>query len=174
MALNRVVKLIAVIALCCLAIFTGYQLAENRSVTGRHQNSISTLALPDVEGRIHQISEWQDQIVLINFWATWCAPCREEIPLFMDAQARYHGKGLQVVGVALDDPEAVRAFADDMGMQYPVLVGNEDTMALMYALGNEAGGLPYSVLTNRRHAVKYRKLGPFTSEELMMVLHKLL
>ncbi|MGD8429861.1 MAG: TlpA disulfide reductase family protein, partial [Ectothiorhodospiraceae bacterium] len=76
-------------------------------------------ALPDMNGERHSIAEWDGRVIVLNFWATWCAPCREEMPLLVDLQDKYGDQGLQIVGVALDRPDAVKAFADKMGLNYP-------------------------------------------------------
>ena len=81
--------------------------------------------------------------MVINFWATWCAPCLVEIPFFVEAQNAYGPSGLQFVGVALDDSDKVKTFAADMAMNYPTAHGQQNALDLMRAYGNKTGGLPF-------------------------------
>ena len=75
--------------------------------------------MPDVEGREQALGQWQGKVLVVNFWATWCAPCREEMPEFVRAQAELGGKGLQFVGIAVDQADKVRQFAQEIGINYP-------------------------------------------------------
>ncbi|MFQ5982950.1 MAG: TlpA family protein disulfide reductase, partial [Woeseiaceae bacterium] len=114
------------------------------------------------------------KIVLLNFWAPWCAPCREEIPLLMDLQKRYRGRGLQVVGIAIDDRDNVVHFRDEMSINYPILVGQDDAITLMTRYGNRIGSLPFSVTINREGRIVARKLGVYRRTELEDLLRPLL
>ena len=103
--------------------------------------------LPDVSGTLRQSSEWEGRPKLVNFWATWCAPCRREIPLLKKTQDEYAGLlRLQVIGIAVDFSEDVAAFAEDAEFNYPVLVGQEDAMAVAEASGVEFIGLPFTMV----------------------------
>src|SRR5215471_12325095 len=80
------------------------------------------LQLPEPDGTPRRLSEWDGQLVLVNFWATWCGPCRQEMPLLDRVAAQWSDKGLRVVGVAIDDGNAVRDFLKDSPVKYPILV----------------------------------------------------
>jgi peroxiredoxin len=82
--------------------------------------------LPDINGRSVSLSQFRGKVVVLDFWATWCPPCKREIPDFIALQSAYSAKGLQVVGVALDEPGPVKAYAAQNGMNYPVLLGTND------------------------------------------------
>jgi len=88
-------------------------------------------ALPDVNGKTVSLSDYKGKVVILDFWATWCPPCKREIPDFIELQKSYGSKGLQVVGIALDEPGKVQAFAQQNGMNYPVLLGTDD-IAIKY------------------------------------------
>ena len=101
--------------------------------------------LPDIAGKQRDFSEWQGKNRLLNFWATWCAPCRREIPLLKDFQVEQSGNGFQVIGIAVDYPEAVVAYDESANFNYPVLVGEQDAMAVAESSGIEFIGMPFTM-----------------------------
>lgn len=128
----------------------------------------------DLSGRPRRLLEWQDRPLLVNFWATWCAPCREEMPLLDAAQRQYAAKGLQVVGIAIDNAENVGKFAHTVQVGYPTWLADTAAIELMRDLGNPGGGLPFTVLIDRSGRLKGRKLGAYTGPELTAALNSLL
>ena len=129
---------LATAAVGALAAAAGYGLNLWRSgeFTRNEANPAAVEALlaaplPDLDGRKQALYSWRGRVVVVNFWATWCAPCREEIPEFVRMQERYGAQGLQFVGVAIDLPDKVGQFAREFGINYPLLVAGLDTMALM-------------------------------------------
>jgi len=106
--------------------------------------------LPDLAGRPQPLRQWQGKLVVLNFWAPWCPPCREEIPGFVRLQKEYGDRGVQFVGIALDSADRVRAYADQVGIPYPLLLGDAGAAELGRAAGNRLGGLPYTVVFDRR------------------------
>ena len=123
-------------------------------------------ALPDLEGKSRDIREWRSKVVLINFWATWCPPCREEMPLLMEFQEKYATNGLQIIGVAIDNLHDVIEFRDDLGIKYPLLIGEDDAIELMGRYGNRVGALPYSVILDRDGRIVSTKTGAYSRLEL--------
>ena len=125
-------------------------------------SAVATLvsaSFPDLERRAQQLSQWQGKVVVVNFWATWCAPCRQEIPLFVSLQRKYAERGLQFVGIAIDEPGKIKPFAAELGMNFPVLVGGADTIDLTRRLGNRAGVLPFTVILGRDGKVVGTEVG---------------
>lgn len=106
--------------------------------------------LPDLEGKAHSVSEWDGKVLVVNFWATWCTPCRHEIPFFNKLQARYAKQGVQFVGIALDDINAVKRFLNVIPIDYPVLIGDDDAIPVAKAYGNKEGVLPYTVFIDKQ------------------------
>ena len=127
--------------------------------------------LPDLDGRPRQPAEWDGKVLVVNFWATWCAPCREEIPLLVDLERRR--PGVRVVGIAVDRPEAVRAFAAELGIGYPILLDDLQG-STMRRYGNRIGALPFTVITGRDGVVAYVRLGELEAAELDRVTGALL
>ena len=101
--------------------------------------------LPDIAGEPRSFAEWQGKHRLINFWATWCAPCRREIPLLKAFQAQQSGNGFEVIGIAVDFPEAVADYAESAQFNYPVLVGEQDAMAVAESSGIDFIGMPFTM-----------------------------
>ena len=106
-------------------------------------------AAPDLNDNNRNIKEWDGKLIMLNFWATWCPPCKKEIPDFIDLQKQYGDQGLQIIGIAIDDKEPAKDFAETIGMNYPVLVTGGDGVKLAQRYGNVAGVLPYTVIINR-------------------------
>lgn len=136
--------------------------------------SVVPFALPDLDGRVRSSDEWAGRVIVLNFWATWCPPCREEIPAFMELQRAHGARGLQVVGIAIDEPQAVRDYRDTLLIDYPILVGDRDAVDLMNRYGNLAGVLPYSVVIDRDGRIVASKQGAYTHDELEAVVAPLL
>jgi peroxiredoxin len=103
-------------------------------------------SLNDIDGKVRSLSDWQGKARLVNFWATWCAPCRREIPLLKQTQEDHAADNLQVIGIAVDYPEEVRAYAEEAQFNYPILVGQEDAMAAAEASGIDFIGMPFTMV----------------------------
>jgi thiol-disulfide isomerase/thioredoxin len=110
---------------------------------------------------------------LLNFWATWCAPCVEEMPMLSRLQRDYSGRGLRVVGITVDDPVRARAFAQDLGLDYPLLFGTGEAMLVGRRYGNASGMLPFSVLIDAAGVVRWTHLGAIRREQLETQLAEL-
>jgi thiol-disulfide isomerase/thioredoxin len=117
------------------------------------------ITLPDIEGRPQSMRQWAGKVVVINFWATWCEPCREETPLLVSLSEQYGAKGVQFVGISIDRIEPVKRFRDEYRVAYPLLIGGIETMDWARDLGNRAGVLPYTVVVGRNGLAAYTKLG---------------
>ena len=119
----------------------------------------------DLAGKSQPLAQWRGQLVVLNFWATWCPPCLKEIPAFVDLQQRLGARGLQFVGIALDQVEAVKPFVADHGLNYPILFGDQDVARMMTSLGNQIGGLPYTVVVGRDGKVLTVHQGEWPADE---------
>lgn len=128
----------------------------------------------DLEGRPRRLLEWQGRALLCNFWATWCAPCREEIPLLVAAKQQLALHGTEIIGIGIDHVDKIREFASIFKINYPLLVADATALGVLRMLGNASGGLPYTVALDRSGAIAGRKLGAFTDAELRQVLASLL
>ncbi len=136
--------------------------AESGLEVGKAQPGFS---LPDLDGERVASERFKGRTMLVNFWATWCAPCRREMPVLQAASERY-GEALAVVGIALDDPEPVASFIDEVGVDYTILVGQDAVLDTQSEWGNSAGAMPYTVLVDGDGIVRWRHYGEVTAEEL--------
>lgn len=124
----------------------------------------------DLHGKPHRLRDWQGTALLCNFWATWCAPCREEVPLLVAAKQQGLPERVEIVGIALDHSSNVREFARTYKIGYPLLMADGGTIDLLRGLGNRAGALPYTVALDRRGALVWTHLGAVKEPELRKVL----
>jgi len=127
--------------------------------------------LADLSGKLRNADEWSGQVMVVNFWATWCPPCRKEMPAFIELQEKYGELGLQFVGIALDDLDKVQDFIDTMGVEYPVLVGQDDAMAVSSAYGNRLGALPYTAVIDREGIIVKTYRGEVSQESIEKVIN---
>ena len=124
----------------------------------------------DATGEIRNIKEWDGKIVFLNFWATWCPPCKDEIPHFIELQQEYGDQGLQFIGVAIDERDAVIEFINDIGMNYPTMIVQEDGVELARRYGNGIGVLPYTVIIDRNGRISNTFQGLLSKKRAMELL----
>ena len=128
--------------------------------------------LPDLDGKIHSIKDFKGQILVINFWATWCPPCSEEVPKLNDLYDRYKNKGVQVIGIALDKDslELVAPFMKRNKINYPILIGNHEVLTGL----KNFKGVPTTILFDQKGKIHKRFDGSFDLEQLEEGLQSLL
>ena len=133
---------------------------------GEESEALRAASFADLEGKPRRLAEWSGKVLVCNFWATWCAPCREEIPLLVAARQKYGPSGVEFVGIAVDNASKVREFAASFKISYPVLLAEAEGLDLMRRVGNAGGGLPYTVIADRQGRLVHRKLGALGQAEL--------
>ena len=166
--------LVGGIALAALALGAGTAWYHSRPTATTDGAAILGLVLPDADDRQQAMAQWRGKVLVVNFWATWCAPCREEMPQFVRMQSRDAGKGVQFVGIAVDDAAKVRDFAREIGLNYPSLIGGFGAIELSKSLGNQLSALPFTVVLDRDGRVALSHLGPLKSADLDHLLGRLL
>lgn len=124
----------------------------------------------DLQGASRSLGEFQGKVLVLNFWATWCAPCREEMPAFSRLQAAWSGRNVQFVGLSSEDPPKVAAFARSLGVTYPLWVGGDEVEELSRRLGNASGALPHTIVLDRSGRLIAAKVGAYTESALDAVL----
>jgi len=131
--------------------------------------------LKDMIGLPRSLNEWDNKIIVLNFWATWCRPCLQEIPMFTDIQRQTSDKNIQFIGIAVDDRATVETFLERTGMDinYPILVGNDDAIPVAVEYGNETGVLPYTVIIDAQGIIRYYHFGSIDRVELETELRRI-
>lgn len=174
--MNRLARytLITVVALAAAA--AGYLVSHMQQVFPSDPaaaKQLLALTLPDPSGSAQSMRQWQGKILVVNFWATWCPPCREEMPGFSRLQSKLAGNGIQFVGIGIDSADKIKEFSKLTPVSYPLLVGSPGLMAIMSQLGNNAGGLPYTVILGRDGHLEQTRLGEWQEADLEAFLGKL-
>jgi thiol-disulfide isomerase/thioredoxin len=137
----------------------------------RIPEQLPEISLPGPDGVMHSLAQWKGRPLLINFWATWCEPCRREIPLLRSLRHERTREGLEVVGIAVDAVEAVRQYIPSHGIDYPVLVGEQGGFAAISAFGMDTV-LPFSVFADRTGRVVTLKVGELHRDEAELILDR--
>jgi len=143
-------------------------------IQGRDAAALLAISLPNTKGQEQSLGQWKGKVLVVNFWATWCVPCREEMPQFVKAQRDLGDRGLQIVGIAIDQPDKVDTFAGEIGLNYPTLIGGFGAMELSKTLGNGIGALPFTVIVDRSGRVIHTQLGPLKDATMRSIVGQLL
>ena len=131
-------------------------------------------SMVDIDGRLRKAEEWDGKVLLINFWATWCPPCLKEIPLFVELQEKYRERNFQIIGIAIDDENAVRDFALRYDINYPVIAADEPAVELTRRYGNRDVLLPYTVFVDADSNIVAAKAGLMSGKEVESIILPLL
>lgn len=132
--------------------------------------SLPEFSLKNRQGELQSVHSWPDKSLVLNFWATWCVPCRREIPLLKELQHQRGEQDFQVVGVAVDFREDVLKYADQMQIDYPLLIGEQDGLNAVDAFGIEAVGFPFTVFTDRQGRIITTHLGELKAADAKLIL----
>ena len=168
------------IAVGVVALAAGLYLGRDTSepltseMRGKDATPLIGISLPDTKGREQALAQWKGKVLVVNFWATWCVPCREEMPQFVKMQRELGDRGVQFVGIAIDQPDKIDAFANELTLNYPALVGGYGAIELSKAMGNRLGALPFTVIVDRVGRVAHTHLGPVKEGDLRSILAQLL
>ena len=132
------------------------------------------LVLPDLMGQPQHLSQWKGKILVANFWATWCEPCREEIPAMVKIQAKYASKSVQFVGISIDSVDKIQQFATSFRINYPLLIGGLESLALLRSMGNQAGVLPFTAVLRQDGSLVQSHMGAIAEGQLDNLLKTLI
>jgi peroxiredoxin len=120
----------------------------------------------DLEGQPTAMARWRDGVVVVNFWATWCPPCVEEMPDLQRVHDDYAGRGVTVIGLGIDSPSSLRRFRDEHRLTLPLFAAGAAGSELARALGNGVGALPYTIVIDRKGRIVRARLGQIRPDEL--------
>lgn len=141
-------------------------LASDPSIKAFFANSWKT---PD--GKSANIDDWRGKVLVVNFWASWCPPCVEEMPTLDKIAQEYASKNVLIVGIGIDSPSNIRQFLEKTPVSYPIMIGGLDGSALAKQMGNAQGALPYTVIINAKGKSVFTKLGKISEEELKKAIN---
>lgn len=135
---------------------------------------IFAASFPDLDGKPQPLKQWQGKVLVLNFWAPWCPPCRAEMPEFVKMQEKYRNQDVVFVGVALDQQDKVQAFADELGVNYPILLGTDEAAEIGKLAGNRLGGLPFTAIFAKNGDIVSTVTGELKREQLEASIKPLL
>jgi peroxiredoxin len=167
--MKKTLKPLLAVALAVGAGLGGYMLAEDdtppppvtlTSTKGKTLQTLLTTPMPAYKG----------QVVVINFWATWCPPCRKEMPDLVALQQKFKGQGVQVVGLSIDTAENVKAFQQQYQIPFPLLIAEPEVAQWSTELGNTAAGLPFTLVLDKNGEIRHAQLGQISAPALETLL----
>lgn len=141
--------------------------------TAGSTDQLLALTLPDPGAVSQPLRQWRGKLLVVNFWATWCPPCREEMPGFSRLHTKFASKNIQFIGIAIDNADKVQEFSLESPTTYPLLVGSPALMSVMAGLGNMSGGLPFTVIIGRDGTLRQTRLGIWKESALEAILTEL-
>ena len=177
--MGRPAGIAALVLVAAAATALGYWLGRDRQETApgpppaaeaRVPDTRPLFSLQDARGESRSIAEWDGRALLINFWATWCAPCRREIPLLNELRARYADRGFEVIGIAVDFRDDVLEYMKTTPIDYPVLIGEQDGLEVAQSFGMQTMGLPATVFTDRQGRVVTIHVGELHADQAAVIL----
>ncbi|WP_313950622.1 TlpA disulfide reductase family protein [Accumulibacter sp.] len=134
-------------------------------------DAIMALTLEDLDGRPQAMAQWRGKVLVVNYWASWCKPCVEEMPAFSRLQSRYGARGVQFIGIGIDEVDNMRTFVKSTPVSYPLLVGGKETSQTP---GLQVKALPYTVVIGGDGRFDSSRLGRLDEARLEPILDKLI
>ena len=127
---------------------------------------LQDIPLRELDGRETVFRDWQGGLLIVNFWAPWCAPCRREIPALIEIQQQYAARGVTVLGLAFDGEDPVRQFAADYAIPYPLFLVGDRSAMYNTVFGNRSGSLPFTALLDRDLKIRFSHNGEVSAQQL--------
>ncbi len=168
-------NILLIVTVSLAALSAGIVAQQQKNVPNPFgNNALPEIILPDLSGRQRNISEWQGKVMIINFWATWCPPCLKEIPEFVELQHELGDKGLQFIGIAIEEKAPVEEFMNSTKINYPILIAKDTGVAISVKLGNIIQAVPYSVVIDRKGNIVHSHPGEFSKQQILGIVTPLL
>lgn len=179
--LNMIKKLVSpigsLILIVSIALASAYFMSGKPIEQKINQSATAELfatSLPDENGDLQALSQWKGKIIVLNFWATWCPPCREEMPELSALNSEYQDKNVIVIGIALDEIKLIKQFNEENNMSYPLLAAEDTGGNLAFNLGNDKSALPFTVIIRADGTIANTYFGRISKELLEETLVKLI
>jgi thiol-disulfide isomerase/thioredoxin len=145
---------------------------ESPATASARPLSLDAIPLAALDGGETRLADWRGNLLVVNFWAPWCAPCRREIPSLIEVGRQYAARGVRILGIAFDNPEQVRRFAADYGIDYPLFLAGNRSAMYNAAFDNPSGSLPYTALLDADLEIVYQHNGELRAETLIAELEQ--
>ena len=147
-------------------IFTSHWISQTGVASEPSVKAFFANSWQNPDGKSVDAKQWQGKVLVVNFWASWCPPCVEEMPTLDLLQREYQNQNVVFVGIGIDSPSNIREFLKKNPVSYPILIGGLEGSSLSKQMGNTQGALPYTVIINSQGKSSYTKLGKISEEEL--------
>ncbi len=159
-----------------LALVGGIYVKTNLAVSETQTQSLEKLnfSFPDSTGKLRHISEWDGNILIINFWATWCPPCLREIPEFIKLQQEFADQNIQFIGIAIEEQQPVNNYLSTLKINYPILIGEDKAVVLAQQLGNTVNTVPFSVIVDQQGQIIHRQPGELSQAKILEIIAPLI
>jgi thiol-disulfide isomerase/thioredoxin len=168
--------LISAISLLALAagVFSSHWISKTGLASDPSIKSFFSNTWQSPDGKPVNTENWQGKVLVVNFWASWCPPCVEEMPTLDKIQAEYAAKNVLIVGIGIDSPSNIRDFLSKTPVDYPIVIGGLNGSNISKEMGNSQGALPYTVVINAKGKSTYTKLGKISGDELKNAINSAL
>lgn len=163
-----------------IALFSGYLVQRGIETPSTQASKLSQLgelpnfSFPDSNDQLQSINQWRGKLLVINFWATWCPPCLEEIPDFIRLQGELQNSNVQFVGIAIDGKQVVSEYLSQVKSNYPNLIAGDNGLNLSQQLGNVLGAIPFTLIVDTQGQIVFRQAGSLSARELRDLLEALI
>ncbi|MCP4875001.1 MAG: TlpA family protein disulfide reductase [Gammaproteobacteria bacterium] len=147
-------------------LFNLLQTDPASQATAETSLELHSIPLVDLNGQQTSIGDWKGDILIVNFWAPWCAPCRREVPTLIKYHRQYVPQGVRVIGIAYDNEPQVSRFADDYQINYPLFLAGNRSATYNIAFGNHSGSLPFTAILNRNQDIVFQHNGELSDAQL--------
>lgn len=167
----------AIILFILIAVSTNHLMSKKtlaQPVSSASATELFDMTLPDENGVPQALSQWRGKIIVLNFWATWCPPCREEMPELSALNTEYQDKNVIVIGIALDEIALIKTFAEENTISYPLLAAEDSGSSLAFKMGNDKSALPYTVIIKPDGSIANTYFGRISKALLEETLVKLI
>ncbi|HEY4541170.1 MAG TPA: TlpA disulfide reductase family protein [Noviherbaspirillum sp.] len=173
MKLKTILFSLIAIAFAVLGAAVGHRMTTPEPADAKAVDILFAQVLPDPQGKMQPLTQWKNKPLVVNFWATWCAPCVEEMPELAQLNRELAPVGARVLGIGIDTADNIVRFAEKHAIDFPLFVAGANATELTRRFGNNAGGLPFTVLIDASGAVRKTYLGRLKMDELRRDLGEL-
>lgn len=163
---NLILSVVIAILFTAIGAYFGNQRVQAETAQAAAVRDLYASIMPDLHNQMQPLAQWKGKVLLVNFWATWCTPCVQEMPELSALQTDHKASNLQIIGIGIDSAANIREFSTKYKISYPLYIADTTGSNLLRNLGDEAGGLPFSVLIGPNGQIKKTYLGRLKMEEV--------